>query len=81
MAAITDYTDDFGRRLCKVLGLDPKKTADIIIENKVNDVVIVRTRQYLQDDEVEGLLELFVDYELHRKEDNEEQLGDKVAAK
>ena len=66
-------TDNFGLRLCKVLGLDPKKTADIIIENKSNDVVTVKVRQYFKDTETNGLIELLEDYELHRKENGKEE--------
>lgn len=56
MTAISD--EDFGKRLCEVLGLDPKKTKDIIITCMVESPVMVYTTEYLQADAVEELLEL-----------------------
>jgi hypothetical protein len=63
MAVLHDR--QFGVKLCEILHLDPIKTRDIIITNKVNDIVRIDVVQYLQDGEAEELLTELKKYELH----------------
>jgi len=63
MTALHD--SDFGKRLCEILHLDPKKTVDITIVNKINDIVKVEVVQYLQDEEAKELIKELQLYELH----------------
>lgn len=59
---------EFGIELCKVLGLDPKKTKNIIIICKVDSAVMIQTTSYLMEDETGGLFKLIKKY--HLEEEN-----------
>lgn len=61
------HDDEFGIKLCEVLGLDPAKTRDIVIYNRVNDLVTIDVTMYLQKDEGEKLIEYLSHYELTPK--------------
>jgi len=74
MAVVTDR--EFGCELCKVLHLDPKKTRDIIIENKIEDVVMVKVTQYLQKEEGDELLLVLKKYNLIPVEEENPQSTD-----
>ena len=66
MAALHDR--DLGKDLCKILGLDPGKTRDIIIKNPINDWVTVEVTQILLKSEADKLIEVLSEYELHKKQ-------------
>jgi hypothetical protein len=69
MAAISSL--GIGQRLCEVLGLDSRKTQNIVISCKGDDVVRVHITQFLQDHEVTPLLNVLKDYQLEPKPDAE----------
>lgn len=54
----------FGIKVCEVLGIDPKKTGDIIISIPTNDVILVTINQYLQDTEADKLISVLKEYDL-----------------
>lgn len=61
---------DFGIKLCKILKLDPSKTRDIIIENKVSDVVLVKVTQYLQANEADEIIKELATYTLVKEDES-----------
>lgn len=72
MARIAIPSDgEFGSELCKVLGLDPKKTKNIIIICKVDAPVMIQTISYLMEDESGGVLKLIKKY--HLEEDGKKE--------
>lgn len=56
-----------GSEICKILKLDPLKTKNIVITFKADDVVKVHVVQYLQDTEVDPLLNALQNYQLEPK--------------
>lgn len=77
--AILDSTNDFGKRLCEALKLDPKKTRDIMIDVPVDDLVMVYASLYLQKEESEEVLLILKEYELHEKVVKENGLEGKTS--
>lgn len=73
MAAISGLS--IGQQLCKVLGLDSRKTQNIVISCKGDDIVRVHVTQYLQDHEVDPLLNILKDYKLEPKPNAENKNG------
>jgi hypothetical protein len=62
MAVLHD--SQFGKQLCEILHLDPKKTIDIFISNKINDAVRVNVTQILQEEEGDELIKVLKEYKL-----------------
>lgn len=62
-----------GQRLCQILGLDSRKTQNIVISCKGDDIVKVHVTQFLQEHEVDPLLNLLKDYQLEPKPDGENE--------
>jgi hypothetical protein len=65
------HDSGFGKKLCEILHLDPKKTVDIFISNKIGDVVRVNVTQIMQKEEGEELLKVLKEYRLESIEPDE----------
>lgn len=66
------HDSDFGIKLCEILHLDPKKTVDITILNKVNDIVRITVTQIMQEEEGNELLKVLKEYRLELIESGNE---------
>jgi len=64
MTTISSNYNDFGKQLCKILGLNGGKTRTITISCLPNDVVLVTVEQYLQDTEADKLIPVLKEYRL-----------------
>jgi hypothetical protein len=58
------HDSGFGKKLCEILHLDPKKTVDIFISNKINDAVRVNVTQIMKEEEGNELLKVLKEYRL-----------------
>ena len=65
MTAIHDQSE-VAKALCKCLGLDPAKTAEITISIHPHEVIFADVRLYIQEDQMEKLIGELEHYELRK---------------
>ena len=66
---LTTYSDDFGKRICEALGLDPSHTQDITLHVPLEGFVTVAVRQVVDEHVGESLISELVEYNLVEADD------------
>ena len=59
---------DLGVKLDQILGLDSNKVFDLTLRVPCNDLATVTVGMHLTAEEAQQIVEVFTEYELHKKE-------------